>query len=60
MTSKLVSSWGPGIPVFMGTFCQHRIYINEANKHITIHSEGSCDTVDWSNDADSSALHHRI
>ncbi len=34
--------------------------MNEANQHITINSEGSCDTEDWSNDADSSALHHRI
>ncbi len=23
-------------------------------------SEGSCDTEDWSNDAENSALHHRI
>ncbi len=27
-----------------------------ANHHI---SEGSCDTKDWSNDAENSALHHR-
>ncbi len=31
----------------------------EANQHITIISEGSCDTEDWSNDAKNSALHHR-
>ncbi len=29
-----------------------------ANQHIRMISEGSCDTEDWSNDADNSALHH--
>uniref|UniRef100_A0A672MV34 valine--tRNA ligase n=1 Tax=Sinocyclocheilus grahami TaxID=75366 RepID=A0A672MV34_SINGR len=28
-------------------------------KHIIMISEGSCDTEDWSNDAENSALHHR-
>jgi len=27
------------------------IIINEANQHIRMISEGSCDTEDWSNDA---------
>ncbi len=27
--------------------------------HIRMISEGSCDTEDWSNDAENSALHHR-
>ncbi len=26
--------------------------------HIRMISEGSCDTEDWSNDAENSALHH--
>ncbi len=30
-----------------------------ANQHILMISEGSCDTEDWSNDAENSALHHR-
>ncbi len=30
-----------------------------ANQHIRIISKGSCDTEDWSNDAENSALHHR-
>ncbi len=30
-----------------------------ANQHIRIISEGSCDTEDWRNDAENSALHHR-
>ncbi len=30
-----------------------------ANQHIRIISERSCDTEDWSNDAENSALHHR-
>ncbi len=30
-----------------------------ANQHIRMVSEGSCDTEDWSNDAENSALHHR-
>jgi len=29
-----------------------------ANLHITIIFERSCDTEDWSNDAENSALHH--
>ncbi len=28
-------------------------------QHIRMISEGSCDTEDWSNDAENSALHHR-
>ncbi len=30
-----------------------------ANQHIRMISEESCDTEDWSNDAENSALHHR-
>ncbi len=30
-----------------------------ANPHIRMISEGSCDTEDWSNDAENSALYHR-
>ncbi len=30
-----------------------------ANRHIRMISEGSCDTEDWSNDAENSVLHHR-
>ncbi len=30
-----------------------------ANQHIRMISEGSCDTEDWSNDAENSALAHR-
>ncbi len=30
------------------------------SQHIRTISEGSCDTEDWSNDAENSALHHRI
>ncbi len=30
-----------------------------ANQYIRMISEGSCDTEDWSNDAENSALHHR-
>ncbi len=30
-----------------------------SNHHIIMISEGSCDTEDWSNDAENSALHHR-
>ncbi len=28
------------------------------NQHIIMISEGSCDTEDWSNDAENTALHH--
>ncbi len=30
-----------------------------ANQHIRMISEGSCDTEDWSNDAENSAAHHK-
>ncbi len=30
-----------------------------ADQHIRMISEGSCDTEDWSNDAENSALYHR-
>ncbi len=30
-----------------------------ANQYIRMISEGSCDTEDWSNDAENSAAHHR-
>ncbi len=36
-----------------------RTSLQAANQHITMISEGSCDTEDWSNDAENSALHHR-
>ncbi len=29
-----------------------------ANQHIRMISEGSCDTEDWSNDDENTALHH--
>jgi len=35
------------------------IIINVSNHHIRMISEGSCDTEDWSNDAENSALHQR-
>ncbi len=31
---------------------------SEVNQHIRMISEGSCDTEDWSNDVENSALHH--
>ncbi len=31
----------------------------EVKQHISMSSEGSRDTEDWSNDAENSALHHR-
>ncbi len=34
-----------------------KIYIS--NQYIRMISEGSCDTEDWSNDAENSAAHHR-
>ncbi len=30
-----------------------------AKQHIIIISEGSCDTEDWSNDAENTTVHHR-
>ncbi len=38
---------------------QHRNISEAANQDIRMISEGSCDTEDWSNDAENSALHHR-
>ncbi len=36
-----------------------KMYITwAANQYIRMISEGSCDTEDWSNDAENSALHH--
>ncbi len=35
------------------------IYSWAANQNIRMICEGSCDTEDWSNDAENSALHHR-
>ncbi len=32
---------------------------NAPSQHIRMISEGSCDTEDWSNDAENSAVHHR-
>ncbi len=34
------------------------IFLN-TNQYVSMISEGSCDTDDWSNDAENSALHHR-
>ncbi len=34
-------------------------HVTKANQHIRMISERSCDTEDWSNDAENSALHHR-
>ncbi len=34
-------------------------YLLSSNQRIIIISEGSCDTEDWSNDAENSVLHHR-
>ncbi len=34
-------------------------FVVAANQHIRMISEESCDTEDWSNDAELSALHHR-
>ncbi len=37
---------------------QHNSFnIENINQHIIIISDGSCDTEDWSNDAENSALH---
>ena len=33
--------------------------VSSLNQHIRMISEGSCDTENWSNDAENSALHHR-
>jgi len=33
-------------------------FFKAANHHIRLISEGSCDTEDWSNDAENSALHN--
>jgi len=38
--------------------CSYIIFIEHQNKHVRMNSEGSCDTEDWSNDAEK-ALHHR-
>ncbi len=35
------------------------LFIKESLKHIWMISEGSCDTEDWSNDAENTDLHHR-
>ncbi len=32
---------------------------SESDQYIRMISEGSCDTEDWSNDAENSAAHHR-
>ncbi len=38
---------------------QHKFQHFIINQHIRMISEGSCDTEDWSNDAENSALCHR-
>ncbi len=35
-----------------------QILLKKMYNHIRMISEGSCDTKDWSNDAENSALHH--
>ncbi len=35
------------------------LFIRAADQHIRLISEGSCDTEDWSNDAENTAFHHR-
>jgi len=35
------------------------MFLEQQNHHIRMISEGSCDTEDWSNDAEISSLHHR-
>ncbi len=37
----------------------HTHNTSAADQHIRLISEGSCDTEDWSNDAENSAAHHR-
>ncbi len=60
---------------FSWSICTHRILFKRkkkviiktgnnnvswaVNQHIRMISEGSCDTEDWSNDAENSALHYR-
>ncbi len=38
---------------------QYNVFNIGNNQHIRMISEGSCDTEDWSNDAENSTLHHR-
>ncbi len=35
---------------------QSEMFLKQQNQHIRMTSEGSCDTEDWSNDAENSAL----
>ncbi len=35
------------------------VFFDKPNQHIRMISEGSCDTEDWSNNAENTALHHR-
>ncbi len=35
------------------------MFVEHQNRHIRMISDGSCDTEDWSNDAENSALRHR-
>ncbi len=35
------------------------MFVFALNQYIRMISEGSCDTEDWSNDAENPALHHR-
>ncbi len=50
---EIVSINGQIFLVFSVTFCKHCV------QHIRVISEGSCDTEDWSNDAENSSLPHR-
>ncbi len=38
----------------------NKMFFKQKNQHIRMISEGSCDTEDWSNDAENTALQHRI
>jgi len=47
------------MPFYMKKFKLSKLSKAQIEKNIRIISEGSCDTEDWSNDAENSALHHR-
>jgi len=46
--------------IFKNSFYfEEMLFFLVSNQHIKIFSEGSCDTENWSTDAENSALHHR-
>ncbi len=61
-TIQINASWFPqkylATQVFSTLITKIRVFW-AVNQHIRISSEGSCETVDWSNDAENSALHYR-